>query len=242
MENGLRAVIAAVDPAPLEEAARLAGFHPAGRAGDADGALMLLRRAQPDLLLADAVLPGMDGPALAQAARELPLWVHPAVILAVPGGFMLPGAEALSTLDAAILEKPVPAEGLRAAFEELRRREPVLPGEKALRLQALLEELGVPEHPGRRALSTAAALAWRDGRCLSDRKRRLWPDVARWTGMTGAQAERAMRYAIDAAWRTGAIEAQNRIFGDTIDARRGRPTCGEMIARLADILRWEGNI
>ena len=59
-------------------------------------------------------------------------------------------------------------------------------------------------------------------------------------GMTPAQAERAIRYVIDAAWRTGAMEEQNRIFGDTIDARRGRPPCGEMIAQLAEHLRWEG--
>jgi hypothetical protein len=45
---------------------------------------------------------------------------------------------------------------------------------------------------------------------------------------------------IEVAWRTGEIDEQARIFGDTIDARRGRPTCGEMIAQLADILRWEG--
>ena len=50
----------------------------------------------------------------------------------------------------------------------------------------------------------------------------------------------AMRHAIDVAWRTGEIEQQQAIFGDTIDARRGKPTCGEMIALLADILRWEG--
>ena len=71
-------------------------------------------------------------------------------------------------------------------------------------------------------------------------KRRLYPAVAGHAGMTPAQAERAIRHVIDAAWRTGQIEQQNRIFGDTIDARRGKPTSGEMIAQLAEELRWEG--
>lgn len=240
METGLRAVIAAVDPAELANAARGAGFDPVGGAKDAAGALALLRNAQPDLLLADAVLPGMDGPALAEAVQATPLRVHPAVILAVPRGLILPGAEALPGLGAAALDKPIAPGTLRAAFDALRRRAPALPAGTAERLGELLDALGVPEHPGRRALSAAAALAWRDGRCLDDMKRRLYPEAGRLAGMTAIQAERAMRYVIDAAWRTGAIEAQNRIFGDTIDARRGRPTCGEMIARLADILRWEG--
>ena len=69
---------------------------------------------------------------------------------------------------------------------------------------------------------------------------RVYPEAARPLGGTPAQAERAIRHVIEVAWRRGDIEAQNELFGDTIDARRGRPTCGEMIAQLADILRWEG--
>ena len=44
-----------------------------------------------------------------------------------------------------------------------------------------------------------------------------------------------MRHAIDLAWRSDQVDNQYRIFADTIDARRGQPTCGEMISRLADI-------
>ena len=56
----------------------------------------------------------------------------------------------------------------------------------------------------------------------------------------GDEGANTLRHVIDAAWRTGEIEQQHRLFGDTIDARRGKPTCGEMIAQLAEELRWEG--
>ena len=115
-----------------------------------------------------------------------------------------------------------------------------LPPEKAAALTDLLDRLGVPEHFGREALYRAAALCWRDRRRLANLRDRVYPDAGRPFGRTGAQVERAVRHVIDAAWRTGAMDEQQRIFGDTIDARRGRPTCGEMIAQLADILRWEG--
>ena len=115
-----------------------------------------------------------------------------------------------------------------------------LPKPRAIRLDQLLDALGIPAHPGREMLKCAAALAWRDSTRLSNLRDRIYPDAARPLGRTGAQAERAIRHVIEAAWRTGEIERQNRIFGNTIDARRGRPTCGEMIAQLADILRWEG--
>ena len=107
------------------------------------------------------------------------------------------------------------------------------------RLEALLDALGVPEHPGRECLRRAVALAWADRRTLRALRASLYPRACAETGLTPVQAERAIRHAIDVAWREGAIEQQHRVFGETIDARRGKPTCGEMIAQLAEELRWE---
>jgi hypothetical protein len=33
------------------------------------------------------------------------------------------------------------------------------------------------------------------------------------------------------------MERQHALFGNTIDARRGKPTAGEMIGRLAELAR-----
>ena len=103
----------------------------------------------------------------------------------------------------------------------------------------LMDALGVPRHPGRECLALAVTLAWHDAGRLASLKDGIYPDVALQTGLSPAQVERALRHAINTAWRNGAIEHQHRIFGDTIDARRGKPTCGEMIAQLAEELRWE---
>ena len=98
----------------------------------------------------------------------------------------------------------------------------------------------MPEHPGRLCLYRAVELCWADRRRLNALRAALYPAIARSTGLTAEQVERAIRHVIDGAFRSGAIEEQHKIFGDTIDARRGKPTSGEMIAQLADILRWEG--
>ena len=79
-----------------------------------------------------------------------------------------------------------------------------------------------------------------DSRLLRALTTRLYPSIAIEFGVERRHVERAMRHTIDEAWRSGEMEAQYRLFGDTIDAKRGSPTCGEMIARIADILRWEG--
>ena len=229
-------------PDRAAEALAQAGFAPVGRAADAAGALRMVQARQTDALLANAILPGMDGAALAARVRALRLSVQPAILLVRPPGVRLPGEDRLASLGAAMLESPPESGAILAVMEALAERGPALPGEKAERLEALMDALGVPDHIGRECLRRAVALAWADRRRLHPLKTRLYPGAARLAGVTPAQAERAIRYVIDAAWRTGDIDRQQQIFGDTIDARRGRPTCGEMIAQLAEELRWEGRL
>ena len=240
--RAVAACLPAADLGRLGDALAGAGFVLAAIGRDAGEALRLVNDHRPDLLLADAILPGGDGAWLARRVNAMTLELYPAILLMLPAGLGAPPSlapEALEALGAAAIEKPVTSEAVTRALERLNGRAALLPPEREARLQALLDRLGVPDHPGRAMLARAVALCWRDRRRLSNLRDRVYPLAGARLGKSGAQAERAMRYAIDAAWRTGEIEQQHQIFGDTIDARRGRPTCGEMIAQLADILRWE---
>lgn len=203
-------------------------------------ALDAARRLEPDALVAEAILPGGDGESLARDVLRLPLNRFPDLVLLTVPGFALPDADRLRALGAALVEKPASPEALTNALAHCRADPGFLPPPRAERLAALLNRLGVPPHPGRDMLSRAAALAWRDRRRLQNLQRHIYPEAGCPFGRTAGQAERAIRHVIEAAWRRGEIETQHKIFGDTIDAKRGRPTCGEMIAQLADILRWEG--
>ena len=213
-----------------------AGFEVTAAAGSVAGALEAVKRHLPDLLISDAILPGGDGLTLARRVMATGLERYPDVVLLIPRGLQLPEADA----DVQALEKPLTGDALRRALDAFAQDPARLPPERVRRLYGLMDRLGIPPHPGRELLFRAAALAWRDRRRLSNLRDRVYPEAARPFGGTPAQAERAIRHVIEVAWRRGDIEAQNELFGDTIDARRGRPTCGEMIAQLADILRWEG--
>ena len=217
-----------------------AGFEVVSEARSTREVLPMLRQHQPRLLLAEAVLPGGDGVSLARDIVAASLDLYPHVLLIVPPRLALPGLDALDGLGAALSESlPTPG-GIANALAALEAQATRLPPARDARLQGLLDRLGVPDHPGREMLRCAVGLVWRDRSRLQNLRDRVYPDAARPLGRTGAQAERAIRHVIDAAWRTGEIDEQQRIFGDTIDARRGRPTCGEMIAQLAEELRWEG--
>ena len=231
-------VVALPDDA-VKEALERAGCELIHETDSALEALRCIGSRSIELVLADAVLPGLDGVELVRRIRALPLRVHPMAVLMRLPGMPIPGVDQLKALEAALVDKPVTGEALSGAIARLSGREKQLPEKKAARLEALLDELGVPEHLGRQCLSKAVALAWADQRTVYALRDKLYPQVARCFDRTSDQVERAIRHVIDTAWRTGEIERQHRIFGDTIDASRGRPTCGEMIAQLADILRWE---
>ena len=71
---------------------------------------------------------------------------------------------------------------------------------------------------------------------------RLYPVIGMRCGVNARRVERAMSHVIDLAWAGGDIDRQYGIFQNTIDAQRGKPTCGEMIAQLAELTRMEGRI
>lgn len=220
----------------LAKALDALGYGLIARAADGASGLRLLQSKPCDLALVGAAMPGMDGLAFIERAHRLRLTVTPDMLLLLPSGMRLPGAERLSGLGAEIVCLPMEDGALQRALNRLNERRQSLPPELASRLETLLDELGVPDHPGRACLARAVAIVWRDRRRL----RGIYAQLAATADLTPAQVRRAISHAIEVAWGAGEIERQHRIFGDTIDARRGKPTCGEMIAQLAEELRWEG--
>ena len=210
-----------------------AGFSEIICVSDGLSAVRQAQQTLTDVIVADAVLPVLDGDAVAQRIAGLPLNVYPAVILLTAMGMR-------SKTHAYALEKPVSAAALMEAFDSLRPQFREIPEEKCIRAAQLLDQLGIPQHCGREYLLRAIEMVWMDARLVRALSRQVYPAVAGRFGADEKHIPRAMRHVIDAAWRGGEMEAQYRIFGDTIDAGRGTPTLSEMIARIADILRWEG--
>ena len=210
-------------------------------ARDGEAALAALRAKRADLLVTDALLPGMEGAALARRALgEAHLPVRPRVIVLFDPCFAFPIRSSLEAGGAVFVEKPVCASAFQSAVHALEIAPPQWSHEELGRADALLDALGVPAHIGRDCLRAAALLCAADERLQHSLVRCLYPMAGEVCCLSAAQAERAMRHAIDLAWRSDQFDNQYRIFADTVDAGRGQPTCGEMICRLADILRLEG--
>lgn len=209
--------------------------------GDGPSALRALGEFRSELLVTDIPLPCMDGQSLARRALcSFSLPVRPAVLVLFDGRCVPPEREALLNCGVKFLESPFSGEAFAKAVGLLKNSEPCFTAREERHADFLLDSLGVPEHPGRNCLKQAALLCAADRRLGQNLGAALYPRVGAALGVNARQAERAIRHVISLAWRSDKIDNQYRIFADTVDAGRGQPTCGEMISRLADILRLEG--
>lgn len=208
---------------------------------DGPSALRALRKFRSCLLATDLPLPVMDGQALAgHVLHSFELPVRPAVLILSNGCFPPVEQAALQACGAEFLEPPFVPGAFGEAVNRLRNGELCFTHREEQRADALLDSLGLPGHPGRAYLKRAVLLCAADRRLGLNLNAALYPKTGAAFGVNGRQAERAIRHVISLAWRGNQHDNQYRIFADTVDAGRGQPTCGEMISRLADILRSEG--
>ena len=69
--------------------------------------------------------------------------------------------------------------------------------------------------------------------------KQLYPSIADKFETTPSKVERAIRHAIEVAWKRGRIEAINAVFGARIYLGSEKPTNSEFIALVADKIMLE---
>lgn len=111
--------------------------------------------------------------------------------------------------------------------------------ELSVRITDYLHNIGVPSHiKGYKFLITAVVLVYGDFNMLDSITKLLYPTIAEQYNTTASRVERAIRHAIEVAWKN----PSNQKF---IDSHLGpmisfekKPTNSEFIASLTDLLRY----
>lgn len=107
-------------------------------------------------------------------------------------------------------------------------------------VRRILLDLGVPEHIlGHGYLVTAICAAVRKPELLRAIHKGLYALVAEAYNATPPRVERAIRHAIETAWERCDYDVLIGYFGNTIDPDKAKPTNGEFIARVSNIVRGE---
>ena len=105
-------------------------------------------------------------------------------------------------------------------------------------IRELLLELGAPDHlVGHPYTVQAILLVVQDRTYIDSITFGLYPQLAAMFDTTASRVERAIRHLIEVTWSRGDWDTLNRYFGNTVSADRGKPTNGEFIARMANVVR-----
>ena len=105
-------------------------------------------------------------------------------------------------------------------------------------LRQILLELGAPDHLlGHPYVVQGVLLVLYDQMYINNITFALYPQLAARFDTTAARVERAIRHLIEVTWTRGDVDVLMRYFGNTVSPDKGKPTNGEFIARLANIVR-----
>ena len=108
-------------------------------------------------------------------------------------------------------------------------------------IKCILKKIGVPANiKGYRYIIDAVLLCYTDMKALdSGITKTVYPLVARKNDTTPSRTERAIRHAIEVAWKRGDLSRIEELFGYTIASDKGKLTNSEFLAIIADYLYLE---
>ena len=105
-------------------------------------------------------------------------------------------------------------------------------------IRQILLELGAPDHLlGHPYVIQAVLLVIHDQMYINNITFGLYPQLAARFDTTAARVERAIRHLIEVTWSRGDVDVLMRYFGNTVSPDKGKPTNGEFVARLANVVK-----
>ena len=126
----------------------------------------------------------------------------------------------------------------RQALRLLVERSQLPPRDPEYLVRQILLELGTPDHlVGHPYVVEAVLMAVENRYYINNVPFGLYPQIAAKFDTTASRVERGIRHLIEVTWLRGDMDILSRYFGNTIDPDRGKPTNGEFIARLSNIVR-----
>lgn len=215
----------------------LQGYFHVKTCADGNQALELVNSYRPDVLVVDLMLQGMDGISLLQRIREGQFrpavlantrYVTDYVVIAAQrlgvGYMMLQPCDISATV-----------ERIMDLYQSVQRPVPVRPDTRSEAANMLLA-LGVPTKlRGYYQLREAILIMASDP--AQSITKELYPAVAQVCDATALQVERSIRSAIRAAWERRDERVWRRYFHHAPGGEIARPSNGEFIMRLADVLQ-----
>ena len=239
-----------------------------GEAHDGTSALELIQKTEPDAVIMDIVLTGMDGFHLMEQMNNLKNFKKPNLFILsalckeefIQKAFKLGASyymmkpfqlDCLKSRIDDVLNFNEQAKSSNVKQSEIFERPMNVYGNalpKSTKTRAVEEKItnifitvGIPAHiKGYQFLREAIKMAIEQPEIINSITKKLYPSIAEKFETSASKVERAIRHAIEVAWNRGKIENINALFGIKVYSNNEKPTNGEFIALVADKMLLEG--
>ncbi len=214
----------------ISNAAQRAGLNIVGTCLEANDAIFTLMYKKPDVALIHGMFPKFDCHTIIERLDSIIMTKYPAIIFNLP----TMAAKVYGMTERSFLSPYDPRDLRRLLSESL-----PLPARQDIieRAKALLKRMGIPDRPALSYLAHASALVFNNALDMRRMSKYICPTIAAAHNTNSKAVAEAMRRAIDTAWTKGDIDRQYDYFKNTINPEKGKPTCVELIAMTAEILR-----
>ncbi len=236
------------------------GFHVVGKADNGEDAYNMIVKTNPDIVLLDVIMPGLDGVSVMERVKQnMPSGKMPSFIMVTAAGSENVTADAFAMGASYYIMKPFNRETVvdkmrracmrqsgETACQEVKPARPYI--DKAEYIEQNLEndvthilhEIGIPAHiKGYQYLRDAITMSVTDHEMLASVTKILYPTIGKKHQTTPSRVERAIRHAIEVAWSRGKMDTIHELFGYTVSNGKGKPTNSEFIALIADKIRLD---
>lgn len=134
-------------------------------------------------------------------------------------------------------ETPDEQARLRQELRQLLKHPQITRKDPEYLARQVLLDLGAPDHlVGHPYVVEALVMTVKDRSYINNITFGLYPQLAAKFDTTASRVERAIRHLIEVTWTRGDMDVLCGYFGNTVSASRGKPTNGEFIARLANVI------
>ena len=135
---------------------------------------------------------------------------------------------------------PVARKKSMEELEQLRQDNTICRRDPEEIVRRILLEISAPDHMvGHPYIVSAVLMIVEDWKWIDNITYGLYPKIASDFDTSPSRAERAIRNAIEVAWSRAPIECLEKYFGNIVSPDKGKPTNGEFLARMANIVKME---
>lgn len=107
-----------------------------------------------------------------------------------------------------------------------------------IEVSTILHNLGIPSHvKGYAYIREGILMLYESNSVATLVTKEVYPEIAAIYETTTSRVERAIRHAIEISWLRGDLKLMEKIFGNSIDFERSKPTNSEFLTTIADRLK-----